>query len=179
MTDGDPKSVTGFATFTFIPQNQTPGSVSFIPVVSDLRQFPNSTDVSAKDREPEQTSAPKHRKRTSKDDTPHLRTQSEREKCHLKKRLSGFDWKQSRAWHEITRHFGSGLSQDELLAIAEILATAVGLRTDRAARRRKEVLIKWFEENLSVLEPLFPRVELYNGDDRLNLVDTSVSDYSQ
>lgn len=176
MTDGDPKSVTGFPTFAFIPQNQTSGSVSFIPVVSDLRQFPNSTDLT--DRDPEQTS-PKHRKRTGKDDTPHLRTQSEREKCHLKKRLSGFDWKQSRAWREITRHFGSGLSQDELLAIAEILATAVGLRTDRAARRRKEVLIKWFDENLSVLEPLFPRVELYNGDDRLNLADTYVSDYSQ
>lgn len=97
------------------------------------------------------------------------RNQSEREKCHIQKRLKGFQWKDSLAWREITRYFGTGLSQEELLAIAEILAKATGLRTDREARRRKEVLIKWFDENFAILSPLFSRLEIYNGNDRVDL----------
>ena len=102
------------------------------------------------------------------------RNQSEREKAHIKKRLKGFHWKESAAWHDITRFFGPGLSQEELLAIAEILASAAGLKTDREARRRKEVLIKWFDENYNVLRPMFDRLELYNGDERLELGSLSV-----
>ena len=102
------------------------------------------------------------------------RNQSEREKAHIKKRLKGFQWKESAAWQDITRFFGPGLSQEELLAIAEILASAAGLKTDREARRRKEVLIKWFDENYNVLRPMFDRLELYNGDERLELGSLSV-----
>ena len=108
-----------------------------------------------------------------KSDTKHAFRRStlrcEQERCHIEWRLNGFKWKDSEAWKLIVKYFGAGLSQHELLAIAEVLANATGLKTDREAQRRKEVLVKWFDENLCILKPLLPYIELYSGNERLDL----------
>lgn len=81
------------------------------------------------------------------------RIQTENERLRVEKRLEGFDFRQSQAWKEICDCFGSSLSQNELLSIAQIIAFHAKLKLDREAKRRKEVLIKWFQENLTVARP--------------------------
>lgn len=81
------------------------------------------------------------------DHTPSIKAiKVERDKVEA--RLKDFNYKESRAWKEITDRFGSKLSQSELLAIAVIISYCDRLKLDREAKRRKEVLIKWFDENI-------------------------------
>ena len=69
------------------------------------------------------------------------------EKKRISNRLSGFNAKDNIAWKEITRRFGSNIKQPELLSIAQAIANCANIRLDRDAKRRKSVLIKWFNEN--------------------------------
>lgn len=85
-------------------------------------------------------------------------SQTEIERRRVDKRLKGFVVKESRAWKQICQHYGSNLNQVELLSIAEVLGYALHIRVDREAKRRKEVLIKWFEENIEAIEPMLDRI---------------------
>lgn len=69
------------------------------------------------------------------------------EKERVKKRIGGFNWKTSYVWKTLTSYFGGKVSHEELTSIAEILAVQSRVKLDRDARRRKAVLIKWYEEN--------------------------------
>lgn len=69
------------------------------------------------------------------------------EKLRIFSRLKGFKPKDSLVWTEITRRFGAEIKHGELLSIAEVVAANAGIQLDRDAKRRKSVLIKWFEEN--------------------------------
>ena len=73
------------------------------------------------------------------------------EQARLKMRLRGFDYHLSRSWIGLCNHFGSDLKQEELMSIAELVAKTANLRIDRDAKRRKIVLMKWFEENWSIV----------------------------
>ncbi|KAH0794754.1 hypothetical protein GPJ56_001301 [Histomonas meleagridis] len=82
------------------------------------------------------------------------------EKRRISDRLSGFDVKDNIAWKEITRRFGSNIKQPELLSIANVLANYANIRLDRDAKRRKSVLIKWFNENWAAISGYLNHVVL-------------------
>jgi hypothetical protein len=53
----------------------------------------------------------------------------------------------SPAWLRLKRHYEPKLIHEELVSIGSFLAERLDIRLDRDARRRKIVMIKWFEEN--------------------------------
>jgi len=76
------------------------------------------------------------------------------ETARIKKRVGEFNWKKSKVWKSLSNRFGDKITQEELISIAELLANTIEVKLDRDARRRKVVLIKWFEENWAKIEPL-------------------------
>ena len=76
------------------------------------------------------------------------------EKKRVKERINGFNWKECEAWKYLCERFGSHLNQKELISIAELIASKNHLKLDRDAKRRKVVLIKWFQENWEIVKPL-------------------------
>lgn len=111
-------------------------------------------DINQPTRGPERTTEP----------MDHTRSANELERKRVDARLNGFVYKESRAWHEITRHYGDGLNQAELLSLAEVLASQIGIKVDREAKRRKEVLIKWYDENIDTIVDIMPRIKLEDKD---------------
>jgi hypothetical protein len=85
-------------------------------------------------------------------------TLNERQK--IDQRVRNFDMKHCAAWRELRRRGWDRLSQTELLSIAQLLGKKLAIPVDREAKRRKSVLVKWFEENLIGLRPLLDCVEL-------------------
>jgi len=75
------------------------------------------------------------------------------EKSRIANRLHGFNPKENRVWFEITKRYGEGIKQQELLSIAQVLSATTNIKLDRDAKRRKSVLIKWFEENWYIIHP--------------------------
>jgi hypothetical protein len=86
------------------------------------------------------------------------------EKQRIAKRLEGFDSQESLAYRELCRRFGTRLRREDLLTIARALTPPGVLRVDRDATRRKEVLLKWFDENWPVLEPRLGCMVLWPAD---------------
>lgn len=83
-----------------------------------------------------------------------------KEKERITNRLNGFNPKDNSAWREITNRFGNNIKQPELLSIATVLASNANIKLDRDAKRRKSVLIKWFEENWKAILPFLDYVVL-------------------
>jgi hypothetical protein len=52
------------------------------------------------------------------------------------------------------------LKQEELVSIAELVAQRLRIKLDRDARRRKTVMIKWFDENWLFILPVLRFVVL-------------------
>jgi len=75
----------------------------------------------------------------------------------------------SRAWTALVQHFGSTRSQKELLVIALVVSEASGVQLDREAKRRKAVLVNWFDENLDRLLPHVKRIELYHEKEMVDM----------
>jgi hypothetical protein len=80
----------------------------------------------------------------------------------VQKRINGFNWRRSTAWRQLSKVFGPHLKQEELVSIAELIAKKLDIRLDRDARRRKIVMLKWFEENWVAVEPLLAAIVLEN-----------------
>lgn len=70
----------------------------------------------------------------------------------VENRLSGFDYKESPAWYAIREQFTSDVKQVHLRRIAEHIAQKLQINLDRDAKRRKTVLLKWFDENWKVIK---------------------------
>jgi hypothetical protein len=82
------------------------------------------------------------------------------EKRRIASRLSGFNPKDAGVWRELSRRFGTNVNQPELVSIATVLAQSANIKLDRDAKRRKAVLIKWFEENWTEIAPFLDYVVL-------------------
>jgi hypothetical protein len=89
-----------------------------------------------------------------------LRSIANQERSRVVARLTNFHSKSSSAWAEITKRFGSSLNQTELLSIAEVIGWKLGIRVDREAKRRKEVLVKWFEEHWAEIADIVSTIRL-------------------
>ena len=79
-------------------------------------------------------------------------------------RVDGFNPKESQVWKKIWTSFGKNLSKNELQSLAEVIASHFNLKLDREAKRRKEVLIKWFDENAEDVLKLLPYLEFQDND---------------
>ena len=123
-----------------IGQNATPSAQQYSQIgqFPDLKQFPTG-------QQPE--------------DHP-ISEVANKEKRRIAQRLQGFNPKDNPAWYHITQKFGSNIKQPELLSIAEVCANSAGIKLDRDAKRRKSVLIKWFEENWPRIQPFLNFVVL-------------------
>lgn len=82
------------------------------------------------------------------------------EKIRIALRLSGFDPKNSFVANEIARRFGPNIKQAELVNIAQCIADFAKISIDRDAKRRKSVLLKWFEEHWQKVSPYLDYVVL-------------------
>lgn len=82
------------------------------------------------------------------------------ERSRIAKRLFGFNPKDNYVVKEISRRFGGLIKHGELVGIAAAIAERANLRLDRDAKRRKNVLIRWFDENWETIEPFLDYVVL-------------------
>jgi hypothetical protein len=82
------------------------------------------------------------------------------ERRRIADRLSGFDHRDNNVWKSLSQRFGTNVKQAELLSIALVLAERAGINLDRDAKRRKSVLVKWFDENWGAIEPYLDYVVL-------------------
>jgi hypothetical protein len=82
------------------------------------------------------------------------------ERERIQRRIAGFNWKRSCAWHHLSSAYGPGINQQELVSIADLICPKLNIQLDRDARRRKIVMLKWFDENWAVIQPLLSLVVL-------------------
>lgn len=75
-----------------------------------------------------------------------------------KDRLSGWDYKKSKSWDVIKSRFGKCLDQTNIYCMLQICADKAGLKIDREAKREKQILIKWFEENFDHVIQFFNNI---------------------
>lgn len=87
------------------------------------------------------------------------------EKQRIAIRMNGFDYKENHVWDEIVKRFGSNIKRGELTNIAQLLADTAGIKLDRDAKRRKSVLLKWFDEHWEKVLPLLDYVVLSDNED--------------
>lgn len=77
----------------------------------------------------------------------HRKRERDNEIARVQQRVSGFNPQCSDAWAGLCQHFGSKITQDELVSIAEAIKLYAQVKLDRDARRRKSVILKWYQDN--------------------------------
>ena len=82
------------------------------------------------------------------------------ERHRIDERIRNFEYERSEAWAELRRRGWDQLSQAELLSIAQLLGKKLGIELDREAKRRKSILVKWFDENLTALRSRMGNITL-------------------
>jgi hypothetical protein len=87
-------------------------------------------------------------------------TSTMHERHKIDQRIANFAYEKSIAWAEIRRRHWDQLTQAELLSVAQLLGWKAGIPLDREAKRRKRILVKWFDENLGALRPYIDCVRL-------------------
>lgn len=80
---------------------------------------------------------------------------NDREKERVNKRLSTFSPNCSIAYYWIIKQFGESIKHEQLRYVAQDIAERKRLTLDRDAKRRKTVLLKWFDENWEHIFPVF------------------------
>jgi hypothetical protein len=68
-------------------------------------------------------------------------------------RLRNFDSENCPAMVLLTELFGTAINATDLVSLAETCSYYLDIYLDREAKRRKSVLLKWFDENLLQLGP--------------------------
>jgi hypothetical protein len=87
-----------------------------------------------------------------------------KEKERIARRLAGSDCGRRLAYAELCRRFGAKLTHPALCDIAEPVAARAGVRLDRDAKRRKDVLLQWFVEHWPALTSYLGSMLLANGE---------------
>ena len=85
------------------------------------------------------------------------------EKIRISKRVENWDPENSEAWRQLQSIYGDRIQLRFLREIAEQLSDQLKIYLDRDAKRRKIVLIKWFEEHWEELNPLLRNWSISQG----------------
>lgn len=119
-----------------------------------------SKEPKQSDKEKETDDRAEHKVKKEKKHFHKKRRMLNEELSRVHKRVSGFNARESVAWKGLTEKFGDKLTHEELISIAELIANAANIKLDRDAKRRKVVLIKWFEEHWQSVQPYLPIITL-------------------
>jgi hypothetical protein len=93
--------------------------------------------------------------------------QSEKEAVMNENRLKGFNAEVCAA-NLLLRDLYGALNGQDLLSLAKVCSSYLDLYLDREACRRKVVLFKWFDENLSQIAPfLREHIVVENGNEQI------------
>lgn len=84
---------------------------------------------------------------------PVQNSQAREEMRFVKKKLDGFNPSNCDAWKLLTNRFGPKISQEQLLSLAIVLSRHLNINLYREYKRRKSMLIKWYNENLIKIWP--------------------------
>lgn len=84
-----------------------------------------------------------------------------------KRRHEAFDYKDTAAYRMLADKFGSSVRQQDLVQIACCLSKKIGVKVERDAKRRKDLLIRWFQENIEKVSALLPMVVAFGKDGRV------------
>ena len=99
---------------------------------------------------------------------PTVKRGSGKEAERVKKRLEGFDLKNSRGMELLMEKFSKTVTNSELKSVANLLCKHIpGLKIDRDAVRDNRVLIKWFDENVDRIRPFMHLVHLRDAEYRI------------
>ncbi|OHS94985.1 hypothetical protein TRFO_38795 [Tritrichomonas foetus] len=79
--------------------------------------------------------------------------QAKNERERIKMIIRDFNYKQSKAWHSFEQIKWDKMNHKELVCIAQVLEKELNVVLDRESKRRKEVLVNWFDRNWEVLQP--------------------------
>jgi hypothetical protein len=82
------------------------------------------------------------------------------ERRKLNHRIANFRVFESKAWQELASRGWDGLTHAELLSVAQVLVNKLSIPVDREAKRRKCILVKWFDEHLEDIRPLLDFIHL-------------------
>ena len=82
------------------------------------------------------------------------------ERARVEKRVAGFAYRKSPVWKHLCHCYGPKLRQEELVSIADLLCAKLNIKLDRDARRRKVVIVKWFEEHWHQVQHVLPNIVL-------------------
>ena len=93
--------------------------------------------------------------------------QTTHERLRIDDRIRNFEYEESEAWAELRKRGWDQLRQAELLSIALLLSMKLKVPIDREAKRRKNVLVKWFDENLAELRMKMDYVSLVFKNDEV------------
>lgn len=74
--------------------------------------------------------------------------------------VKGFNANRSIAWIYLRSNYGDKITHNELIRIAKIVSTYTGIKVSRDAKRRKVVLLKWFDENWQTIKPVLTMVSI-------------------
>jgi hypothetical protein len=91
-----------------------------------------------------------------------------KEKSHISEILRTFDFESCEAWQAITHRFSTGIRHRELCSIALVIVRYFGVtKISRDARRSFPVLIKWFQDNWSEINPLIATMNLLDENEEV------------
>lgn len=79
-----------------------------------------------------------------------------------KKKKEAFDYKACEAYALLSEKFGTNLRHQELVMIASKVAKTLNIKVDRDAKRRKDLLFKWFQDHLNEIQPLLKTMIVFD-----------------
>lgn len=79
--------------------------------------------------------------------------QAQYEKRWLQEEMNGFFVFDSEAWELLTRLYGPKISKDEIISLGQVTAMELNLDFVREYKRRKETMVKWFQNHFVVVRP--------------------------
>ncbi|EAX94285.1 hypothetical protein TVAG_057860 [Trichomonas vaginalis G3] len=122
---------------------------------------PSKPNITETEQKPIQKTKPSHTA-SYKEESAFRKRRRDRDNeiARVQQRVSGFNASLSEAWPTLCQHFGQKITQDELVSIAEAIKPYAQVKLDRDARRRKSVILKWYQDNWSQISKYIKYVVL-------------------
>ena len=86
------------------------------------------------------------------------------EQVFIERVLSNFDPENSRAVKKLTERFGER-TQAELLSLALVVSAHTGIKLYRESKRRRNLLLAWYEQNFDVIWPFIEKEVIVQDQD--------------